>query len=83
LPVSPVNKVVDPKRIIRKNGGQRRRRGTRGRKIGKFQTLLFHLVGGKVLSAIVADLQTDFPFELEMHRLDVLQRERKLNSRAG
>jgi hypothetical protein len=68
LPVSPVNKVVDPKRIIRKNGGQRRRRGTRGRKI---------------LSAIVADLQTDFPFELEMHRLDVLQRERKLNSRAG
>jgi hypothetical protein len=25
------NKVVDPKRIIRKNGGLRRRRGTRGR----------------------------------------------------
>jgi hypothetical protein len=29
--VIPVNKVVDPKRIIRKNGGLRRRRGTRGR----------------------------------------------------
>jgi hypothetical protein len=31
LPVIPGNKVVDPKRIIRKNGGQRRRRGIRGR----------------------------------------------------
>jgi hypothetical protein len=31
LLVIPVNKVVDPKRIIGKNGGQRRRRGTRGR----------------------------------------------------
>jgi hypothetical protein len=30
MPVIPVNKVVDPKRIIGKNGGQRRRRGTRG-----------------------------------------------------
>jgi hypothetical protein len=29
LPVIPVNKVVDPKRIG-KNGGLRRRRGTRG-----------------------------------------------------
>jgi hypothetical protein len=29
--VIPVNKVVDAKRIIRKNGGPRRRRGTRGR----------------------------------------------------
>jgi hypothetical protein len=29
IPVIPVNKVVDPKRIIGKNGG--RRRGTRGR----------------------------------------------------
>jgi hypothetical protein len=29
--IIPVNKVVDPKRIIRKNGGARRRRGTRGR----------------------------------------------------
>jgi hypothetical protein len=28
---SPVNKLVDPKRIIRKNGGPRRRRGIRGR----------------------------------------------------
>jgi hypothetical protein len=27
----PVNKVLDPKRIIRKNGGPRRRRGTKGR----------------------------------------------------
>jgi hypothetical protein len=31
LPVILVNKVVDPKRIIRKNGWPRRRRGTRGR----------------------------------------------------
>jgi hypothetical protein len=31
MPVIPVYKVVDPKRIIRKNGGLRRRRGTRGR----------------------------------------------------
>jgi hypothetical protein len=30
MPVIPVNKVVDPKRIIIKNGGPRRRRGTRG-----------------------------------------------------
>jgi hypothetical protein len=30
MPVIPVNKVVDPKRIIGKNGGPRRRRGTRG-----------------------------------------------------
>jgi hypothetical protein len=28
--VIPVNKAVDPKRIIGKNGGPRRRRGTRG-----------------------------------------------------
>jgi hypothetical protein len=28
--VIPVNKVVDPKRIIGKNGGPRRRRGLRG-----------------------------------------------------
>jgi hypothetical protein len=31
MPVILVNKVVAPKRIIRKNGGPRRRRGTRGR----------------------------------------------------
>jgi hypothetical protein len=31
LPVILVYKVVDPKRIIGKNGVQRRRRGTRGR----------------------------------------------------
>jgi hypothetical protein len=31
LQVILVNKVVDPKRIIEKNGGPRRRRGTRGR----------------------------------------------------
>jgi hypothetical protein len=30
LPVILVNKVVDPKRIIGKNGGSRRRIGTRG-----------------------------------------------------
>jgi hypothetical protein len=30
MPVIPINKVVDPKRIIGKNGGPRRRRGTRG-----------------------------------------------------
>jgi hypothetical protein len=29
--VIPVNRVVDMKRIIGKNGGPRRRRGTRGR----------------------------------------------------
>jgi hypothetical protein len=29
--VIPVNKVVDPKRIIRKNVCRRRRRGTAGR----------------------------------------------------
>jgi hypothetical protein len=28
MPVIPVNKVVYPKRIIGKNGGPRRRRGT-------------------------------------------------------
>jgi hypothetical protein len=31
MPVIPVNKVVDQKRIIEKNGGPRRRKGTRGR----------------------------------------------------
>jgi hypothetical protein len=31
LPVILVNKVVDKKRIIGKNGRPRRRRGTRGR----------------------------------------------------
>jgi hypothetical protein len=31
LPVIPVNMVEDLKRIIRKNGELRRRRGTRGR----------------------------------------------------
>jgi hypothetical protein len=32
LPVIPVNRMVDPTRIIRKNEGpRRRRRGTRGR----------------------------------------------------
>jgi hypothetical protein len=30
LPVILVNTVVDPKRIIRKNGGPRRRKGTWG-----------------------------------------------------
>jgi hypothetical protein len=30
MPVIPVNKVVDPKRIIGKNEGPRKRRGTRG-----------------------------------------------------
>jgi hypothetical protein len=30
IPAIPVNRVVDPKRIIGKNGGPRRRRGTRG-----------------------------------------------------
>jgi hypothetical protein len=31
LPVIPFNKVVDPNRIIGKNGVPRRRTGTRGR----------------------------------------------------
>jgi hypothetical protein len=30
MPVIPVNKVVDPKRIFGKNGGPRRRRGAQG-----------------------------------------------------
>jgi hypothetical protein len=30
MPVIPVDRVVDKKIIIRKNGGPRRRRGTRG-----------------------------------------------------
>jgi hypothetical protein len=30
MPVIPVSRVVDAKRIIGKNGGPRRRRGTRG-----------------------------------------------------
>jgi hypothetical protein len=30
MPVIPVNKAVDQKRIIGKNGGLRRRKGTRG-----------------------------------------------------
>jgi hypothetical protein len=31
MPVIPVNRVVDPKRIIGQNGKPRRRRGIRGR----------------------------------------------------
>jgi hypothetical protein len=30
MPVIPIERVVNPKRIIGKNGGPRRRRGTRG-----------------------------------------------------
>jgi hypothetical protein len=30
MPITPVSRVVDPKRIFGKNGGLRRRRGTRG-----------------------------------------------------
>jgi hypothetical protein len=30
MPVFPVNRVVDKKRIIGKNGGARKRKGTRG-----------------------------------------------------
>jgi hypothetical protein len=30
MPIIPVNRVVDKKRIIGKNGGLRRRRGTKG-----------------------------------------------------
>jgi hypothetical protein len=30
MPGIPDNRVVDPKRIIGKNGGPKRRRGTRG-----------------------------------------------------
>jgi hypothetical protein len=32
MPVIPVNRVVDMKRILGKNGGPIRRRGTRGRR---------------------------------------------------
>jgi hypothetical protein len=42
FPVIPVNKVVDPKRIIGKNGGHRRRRGTRGLMTKKTHVLLLH-----------------------------------------
>jgi hypothetical protein len=31
MPVIQVNMVADPRRIIAKNGGPRRRKGTRGR----------------------------------------------------
>jgi hypothetical protein len=31
MPVISINRVVNPKRIIGKNGGPRRRRDTRGR----------------------------------------------------
>jgi hypothetical protein len=30
MPVIPINRVVDPKKNKQKNGGLRRRRGTRG-----------------------------------------------------
>jgi hypothetical protein len=30
MPVIPIDRVVDKKRIIRKNGGPNRRKGTRG-----------------------------------------------------
>jgi hypothetical protein len=30
MPVIPIERVVNPKRIIGKNGGPRRRRGTKG-----------------------------------------------------
>jgi hypothetical protein len=30
MPAIPVSRVVDPKRIIGKNGGQKKRRGTKG-----------------------------------------------------
>jgi hypothetical protein len=30
MPIIPVSRVADPKRIIGKNGGPRRRKGTKG-----------------------------------------------------
>jgi hypothetical protein len=44
MPVIPVNKVVDSKRIIGKNGGPRSRRGTRGSRHPpkKFAQLMMH-----------------------------------------
>jgi hypothetical protein len=44
MPVIPVNRVVDKRRIIGKNGGPRRRRGTRHMK----KTYIF--LGGLLLS---------------------------------
>jgi hypothetical protein len=41
LPVIPVNKVVDPKRIIGKNLVSRRRRGTRSKPKKLLQRVLF------------------------------------------
>jgi hypothetical protein len=41
MPVIPVYKVVDPKRIIGKNGGPRRRRGTKGSLTKKPNYLIF------------------------------------------
>jgi hypothetical protein len=45
MPVIPVKKVVDPKRIIGKNGGLRRRRGAKGRRLKTTtkQHFLFYL----------------------------------------
>jgi hypothetical protein len=41
MPVIPVDRVVDKKRIIgNKNGGPRRRRGTRGRRPTKSNAVL-------------------------------------------
>jgi hypothetical protein len=39
MSIFPVNREVDPKRIIGKNGGPRRRRGTRGRRQKRIKKL--------------------------------------------
>jgi hypothetical protein len=41
MPVIPVNRMVDKKRIIGKNGGPRRRRGTRGRWSKKYNKIKY------------------------------------------
>jgi hypothetical protein len=45
MPVIPFDRVVDPKRIIGKNEGPRRRRGTRGRWPQKNDSNFFEKLG--------------------------------------
>jgi hypothetical protein len=63
MPVISVNRVVDPKRIIGKYGGLRRRRGTRGRgppkkvhDIFNKKCLISRIVTNKKLSSLCTNL---------------------------
>jgi hypothetical protein len=56
MPVIPVNKAVDPKRIIRKNGGPGRRRGTRGcKKVAKLPHWLNFMLPSNKLGCFKCD----------------------------